>query len=101
MNTSQFENSELLKALLNDMDFSIFLEMKKNWLTHMRHEWLIMGHVTEEEAKAMVHMTESELKYNPIDPSQIPVHRLVHLQPHSVSEYQEKNFDALNPNSAV
>jgi len=51
------------------MDFSIFLEMKKNWLKHMRHEWLIMGHVTEEEAKAMVRMTESELKYKPIDPS--------------------------------
>ena len=49
----------------------------------------------------MVEMTESQLKYKPLDPSQIPIHRLVHLQLRSVSEYQEKNFDALNPNSAV
>ena len=40
----------------------------------------------------MVEMTESQLKFKPLDPSQIPIHRLVHLQPHSVSEYQEKNF---------
>ncbi len=69
MYTAQFENSELLKAIINDMDFPTFLEMKKNWLKQMRHEWLIMGHVTEDEAKAMVQMTESVLKYKPIDPS--------------------------------
>jgi secreted Zn-dependent insulinase-like peptidase len=51
MYTSQFENSEILRAIQEEMSFAKFKEMKDNWLNNMRHEWLIMGHITEEDAR--------------------------------------------------
>jgi secreted Zn-dependent insulinase-like peptidase len=101
MHTNQFENKELLKALTEELTFSRFLELKSMWLQNICNEWLIMGHLTEQEAREIVRLTELELKYKPIDPSQIPLNRLVQLPALSVSEYEEKNYDPSNPNSAV
>lgn len=32
------------------MTYPKFLEMKSQWLKNLKMEWLIMGHLTEEEA---------------------------------------------------
>lgn len=97
-----FRNSqELLKVLKEEFNFETFLEMKKNWLKKMRLEWLIMGHITEPEALALVEQSESLIKFKPIEKTDLYMTRLVSLPERSVSEYDEVNEDPSNPNSAA
>jgi secreted Zn-dependent insulinase-like peptidase len=76
--------------------------MKSKWLNNFRTEWLVMGHLTEEEARLLVQESEKQLIYRHYDgKEEIPNTRLVQLQPRSVYDYQEINEDPANPNSAV
>jgi secreted Zn-dependent insulinase-like peptidase len=77
MMTSEFDTMESLKAFKEELTFERFNMMKENWLQNIRNEWLIMGHLTEEEALDIVKATESKLKYKPLNPNLIPTQRLV------------------------
>lgn len=99
--TAMYSNQEALKVLKEDMTFELFNQLKAQWLSHMRLEWLLMGHLFEEEALKIVSDAESVLKYKPIDKLDLHLTRLVQIPERSVNEYNEVNEDPSNPNSAV
>ena len=54
MSTHSYNKDELLKVLKEDMTYERFVEMKGKWLKRALTEWLVMGHIEEEEAKIFV-----------------------------------------------
>ena len=64
-------------------------------------EWLIAGHLTQNEALTIIQQSQYSLTYTPLDSSQIHLSRLVQLPAHSVHDYELLNSDPANPNSAV
>ena len=55
---------ELLSALNEELTFEAFNDMKSHWLKNMHNEWLIMGHLTEEEAYDLIDEVRSKLEIN-------------------------------------
>ena len=47
---------------MDDITFERFLEMKEEWLTHIRTEWLVMGHLTQENALSIVNKSIGNIK---------------------------------------
>lgn len=92
---------EQLQALREELSFEKFMEMKDHWLKTLKTEWLIMGHLTEEEALKIVTESQNSLDYKPLNEDQMIASRLVQLPGRSVSEFEELNEDPKNPNSAV
>jgi hypothetical protein len=43
-----------LKALKEELDFKNFLELKSKWFKNLRMEWLIAGHLTQNEALTII-----------------------------------------------
>lgn len=56
-------HQDKLKALREELTYERFLEMKQHWLRSMRNEWLITGHITEDEALSLVAEAESCIKF--------------------------------------
>lgn len=54
---------ELLAALKDQLDYSMFLKMKEEWLKNVRMEWLIMGHLDSNRAKEIVDAAQNSFKY--------------------------------------
>jgi hypothetical protein len=52
--SSYFNLQEFLKALKEELDFKNFLELKSKWFKNLRIEWLIAGHLTQDEALAII-----------------------------------------------
>lgn len=77
MHTSQFSTEELQKSLQEELTFFRFMEMKKRWLSNIRTEWLIMGHLEEKDAIDIVTRGEKNMKSKTLDKDQIPIARLV------------------------
>ena len=42
--------------------------MKAKWLKNIKTEWLIMGHLTENEALSIVNDSEASLTYKQLQP---------------------------------
>ena len=40
--------------MLDELSYEKFVELKKKWLQHASFQWLIQGHLTEEDAKKIV-----------------------------------------------
>jgi secreted Zn-dependent insulinase-like peptidase len=75
--------------------------MKELWLNNVNFEWLIMGHLVEEEALKIVRDVESALKFKALDKDDLTCARLVSLPQNTITEYNEISSDPSNPNSAV
>jgi secreted Zn-dependent insulinase-like peptidase len=77
---SYFSTEEMLKSIKTELTFEKFLQMKSKWLNNFRTEWLVMGHLTEEEARLLVQESEKQLIYRHFDgKEEIPNTRLVQL----------------------
>ena len=55
---------EMLAALRDELDYQKFLRMKEEWLTNVRMEWLIIGHLTSDKAKEIVEAAQKSFKFN-------------------------------------
>lgn len=91
----------MLKVLKEEMSYEKYIEMQKNWLKNLKLEWLIMGHLEEEEALKIVDSVEGSLKYNKIEKEDLHTTRLAKIPEMSIHEYNELNTDPANPNSAI
>ena len=96
-----FSYEELLCALENEISYEHFIKLKNDWLSNMKIEWLIMGHLTKQEAVRIVAESEIALKYKRINDEHEPIIRMLQLKDNSVYDYERVNEDASNPNSAV
>jgi hypothetical protein len=56
-------------------------------------EWLIMGHLTEDEAKTIINESEMALKYNRLNQEDLEHLRLSKIPERSVFEYNHNNED--------
>ena len=98
---SYFSTEEMLKSLTEDLTFERFLDLKKTWLKNLKTEWLVMGHLTQQEALELVYESEKGMSFTPLDENHLPICRLVKLPSRSVHEMEEINEDPSNPNSAA
>ncbi len=55
---------ELIVVLRDELTFEQFLKLKSEWLTNIRMEWLVMGHVDAEKALHIVETSEKSFKFN-------------------------------------
>lgn len=64
-------------------------------------EWLILGHLTEEEAIDMVNTAEKALNFNRISKNEAEYKRCVRMDEATVYSYENINKSEKNPNSCT
>lgn len=92
--------------ILDELSFEKFQEMKKKWLQNVSFQWLIQGHLTEEEAKEIARSAQASLVHKPLQMSQLKdaIKGMIKLPNKTVLDYEEMNprtEDSVNPNSAI
>lgn len=92
--------------ILDELSFEKFQEMKKKWLQNVSFQWLIQGHLTEEEAKEIARSAQASLVHKPLQKSQLKdaIKGMIKLPNKTVLDYEEMNprtEDSVNPNSAI
>jgi len=83
------------------LTFERFEEMRKQWLEHLRFEWLITGHLTEDDALTIVNSSLSNITFTPLKPEEVFSQRIVNLKAKTVIDFDICHEDPANPNSAV
>lgn len=80
--------------------------MKKKWLQNVSFQWLIQGHLSEEQAKGIALGAKQSLAHKPIDKEALKdaIKGMIKLPDKTVFDYMEMNprtEDSVNPNSAI
>ena len=83
------------------MTFDDFTMMKKKWLKNLSLQWLIQGHLSQEDALKMVEITEQSLQSKMIAKEDCDMYRLVKFQDKTVYNYDVLHKNPDNPNSCV
>eukprot|EP00347_Sterkiella_histriomuscorum_P004511 403360183 len=92
---------EILKALKDQLDYKTFLDMKNQWLKNIKIEWLVMGHINQEDAVKIVKDCENSLVFNEISQEDLDYQRVAKFPPNYLAEFEEVNQDPTNPNSGA
>jgi secreted Zn-dependent insulinase-like peptidase len=69
---------------LQNMTYDDFARIKAQWLTSLELTWLIQGHITMQDALALVRTAESSLKFERIAEEDVLLKRCVWLKEKTV-----------------
>lgn len=67
--------------------------MHKYWLENVSLEWLVQGHLTEQDCVEVCNLAEKALNFNAIDKRILNQERCIKLKDKSVYDVTEVNID--------
>lgn len=78
---------------LKQFDFLRFLKLKEIWLKDITFEWLIQGHIKQQQAIELVEKAENAFKYNRIEKEDFQSARLVKMRDKTCYSFSEVSID--------
>ena len=79
--------------MLKQFDFKRFLNLKDAWLSNISLEWLIQGHIKQQEASELVEKAEDAFSYNRMSKEAFLSSRLVKMRDRTCYNLSEVNLD--------
>lgn len=91
-------SSKTMTQILKELDFDAFMDLKKDWLKQLSAEWLIQGHIDEDECVQMVKLAEDCLDSSFLKSDDCERLRIFKIMDRSVYNFEQynKNEDSQN-----